>query len=507
MHLFSKTLPFFVLWFLGMASTGNAAPQCPIQGLEPKICPIVVTFFDDVAKQNPEFAKHWQNHHWVGQNFDPSSIKDLELTVTTHAKLFFRTENSKKGLVSFVDDSLRKAAVKNPGFQQVIDSHNFFLMTVEALTERAYSAADRFNPLNELAYFELGSKQEYQAPVHNAYLNKAGIFTTTAYQYVHATKVYASDFGTGQSVNPVVVTPLTAITPSSKHSRTTPATQGKIIAGGTGGVRPASSAATQKPVNTIQKSQTASRVRQGTPAGSTTTVAPASVAPATVTPATVGNKTRVSGLQKKIYLVTIPSKTSSGSSGNKQVGHSPNQIQKNQKSGSRDRQGQPQQIQKSQTASRIRQGSSAVSTTTVAAPAGHSKKKASGQQKKIAGRGSVGATFPPNSKTNSKNSTRPEKVVIQKTTAGVTKKNVNSVLTTSTAGSQTSANERTYLIDGSGQVWSCKVSGLGWRITSSGNGAIRSHGHVETTHVRSAQLAHIPANHAGSSGCLISVSK
>ena len=110
--------------------------------------------------------------------------------------------------------------------------------------------------------------------------------------------------------------------------------------------------------------------------------------------------------------------------------------------------------------------------------------------------------------TVSHNAIRPSKVSIQKAPEGTNKSNVNNILTTQKAGSQTDANERTYLVDENNKVWSCKVSFLGFRVTAnSADESISRHGHVETAHVKSAQLAHVPANHAVGSGCLISVHK
>ena len=667
----------------------TASPACPVQGLDNKVCPIVVSFFDDVAKQNPDFAKHWQNHHWVGQTGSNFSFQDLKLKINVHDTLSFYERRQTVELEKFINDTLGKAAKTNPGFQQVLDSHNFFVMTVQAMHLALQRGADHFNkggaPLislrtqtSESEELELTAEETYQAPTTDKYLNDAGIFFTSNRRYQHAVKIDSTTYKAGIKVAPVVVSVLNQITQAPKAPKTPVPGQQKLVVGAGGGsgqvassnqqsvngpvsiqkqpgdrsrqgapVIPAAPKAPKTPVPGQQKTvvgagggsgqvassnhqsvngpisiqkQPGDRSRQGAPVIPAAPKAPKTPVPGqqkTVVGAgggsgqvassnhqsvngpisiqkqpgdrsrqgspvlsQVSKGTKISGSgsgpQKQVFIVKVPSTHMSkpAPSVNQQSVNGPVSIQK--QPGDRSRQGAPvlssvskgtkgsgpsQQKQvvaaqippthmskpvpstnqqsvngpisiQKQPADRSRQGTPVIP----AAPKVH-KTPVSGQQKTVVGagggsgqvshgnqqnvnapvtiqkqpgvRGRQGTPIHQNVLTTvSHNAIRPSKVSIQKAPEGTNKSNVNNILTTQKAGSQTDANERTYLVDENNKVWSCKVSFLGFRVTAnSADESISRHGHVETAHVKSAQLAHVPANHAVGSGCLISVHK
>ena len=622
----------------------TASPACPVQGLDNKVCPIVVNFFDDVAKQNPDFAKHWQNHHWVGQTGSNFSFSNLKLQINVHNTYSFTERRSAVELEKFINDTLGNAAKTNPDFQQVLDSHNFFVMTVQAMHLALQRGADHFNksgaPLislrthtSESEELELTAEETYQVPTTDKYLNNAGIYFTDNRRYQHAVKIDSTTYKAGVTVAPVIVSASNPVTLSPKTSKIPAPSQQKTVVGAGGGsgqattnqqntnapvtiqkqigdrnrqgtqvvsTIPKSTKTTgsspqkqiyivqvptlpvSKPVTSgnqqnanaplpIQK-QPGDRSRQGTPVSVTSTTNP-------VSPAPKGPKSPVPGQQK---VVAGAGGGSGPATANQQITNAPVTIQK--QPGDRSRQGTPvsvtsttnpvspapkgpkspvpgqqkvvagagggsgpatanQQITNApvtiqkQPGDRSRQGTpvSVTSTINPVSPASKGPKApVPGQHKVVAGAGGgsgpaaanqqitnapatiqkqpgdrsrQGITAPLPQSASSTNALRPSKVSIQRAVSGTNKSNVNNVLTTQKAGSQIDANERTYLIDENNRVWSCKLSSLGFRVTANSDGSITRQGHVETAHVKSVQLAHIPANHAVGSGCLISVHK
>ncbi len=511
------TRMLFLIGFLLLVQpvTANASPACPIQGLDSKVCPIVVSFFDDVAKNNPDFATHWKNHHWVGQIGSNFSFQNLDLKIHTHMTMMFGKRNKTFELEKFIDDTLTRAAKNDPKFQQVIDSHNFFVMTVQAMHLALQSGADHFNVSGsprvsasgalENEELELTAVETDQVPTTDPFLNKAGIYFTDKYRYQHSVKIDSTTYKAGVTVAPVVVGVSSPTIPKPKGHKIPVSGQQKSISGAGGGSAqppPANKQNVNAPI-TIQK-QPGNRGRPGGgPPPATSTKGKTSGTPK-------GTKTSGPGQQKQIYIVQVPTTVSSkpGLHANQQNLNSPVTIQKQLGS----QRGRP-------------------SGATPVTSSKSQKPPAPGQQKSISGAGGGSAQPPPANKQNvnaptvtqkqpvgtpgqqsvsrptSHNVVRPSKISLIRGPRGTDKRNVNVVLTTQKAGSQTHANERVYVIDDNNKIWSCKVSSLGFRVTVNSDGSLTKHGHVESAQVKSAQLAHIPANHAMGCDCLISVQK
>jgi hypothetical protein len=75
------------------------------------------------------------------------------------------------------------------------------------------------------------------------------------------------------------------------------------------------------------------------------------------------------------------------------------------------------------------------------------------------------------------------------------------------AGGAREHNERAYLVDSERKTWSCSISGLAARALKSQDGVSNLHGHIETLHFQRNSIAHVPANHPMSQGCLVAVHK
>jgi hypothetical protein len=515
-----------------------AAPACPVQGLDPKVCPIVVDFFDDVAKNNPDFATHWKNHHWVGQsgNFQ---FQNLDLKISEHVTTTFTDRGKFINLQTFVNDVLNKAAKTDSHFQQVIDSHNFFVMTVQAMHLALQKGADRFNRSGLLNHslikggaekeeLFLQATENYQKPTDDRLLNAAGLYFTTEQKGQHSVAIDSTTYKAGSKVSPVIIsssvtTPSAAVTPPTpKGPRATLPNQQKTVVGAGGG-----SAISPKPVATthatastsIQKQSGAvARARQGTPAASTVTT--------------------VSGSKDGKVQLSTQQKTVVGAGGGSAISPKPvatthatasTSIQKQSGAVARARQGTPaastiQHSGKSKT-EKGAQTAPAKRVYLVQVPSISSTLPASistsGSPKKLSGNSKVRPSSPNNNALQTVSSTtiapatvvspsqaiRPSRISVQTAPAGVNKTNVNQFLITQIAGNQLVENERTYLVDDERKAWSCVLSGLGYRVVKTDNDKINHHGHVESVHLRSTQLAHIPVNHPMHNGCQIAVSK
>ena len=85
--------------------------------------------------------------------------------------------------------------------------------------------------------------------------------------------------------------------------------------------------------------------------------------------------------------------------------------------------------------------------------------------------------------------------------------NLHQHFTTPKSGSLRVHNERAYLIDSEQKVWSCSISGMGHRSLKSQDGNINLHGQIEVLHFQRNSIAHVPANHPITKGCLVAVRK
>jgi|GEM_PF-3308803 len=558
-----------------------ASPQCPVQGLDATICPRVVSLFDQIAALNPEFASHWVNHQWVGQNFDPSSISGMELSVTETINRSLTAPWVKhSSLKDYIDSTLGSAIGSNPDFQKVLDSHNFFLMTVEALTYEMYQLGDRYaRNYSQLvdSQVDISLKQAYQQPTSDPFLNKYGIYSTQGYHYAHLDATYGHEFPAGQVVNPVVLAPVQPVTLQPKQPKVTLTGSQKTVGGAVAQVANTANQA-KSPVTTISKSTGDGRQRQG---------------PSTVVAGDKLTKLSVSGQNKQVVRVAIASSSKNINVADaKTVGGTPQPLKSQSSNGrlrppvttailktaSSDRgrpaasatKGAGSKLDKTNSAAQLKQGPAvsavAIPTNSATQSAGSKldKTNSAAQQKQGPAVSAVvtptnsatqsagskldktnsaaqqkqgpvvsAVAIPTNSatqsagskldKTNSaaqqqvlkvgkqvlvnNNATRPTKVTVHQAPIGTDKRNINARFVTSYAGDHTETNQRSYMVTDEGEVWSCVISGLGYRITSDGSITATTHGHVETTHFRSAQIAHIPGNHAQGPGCLVSVSK
>lgn len=459
-----------------------ASPQCPVQGLDATICPRVVSLFDQIATLNPEFASHWVNHQWVGQNFDPSSISGMELSVTETINRSLTAPWVKhSSLKDYIDSTLGRAIGSNPDFQKVLDSHNFFLMTVEALTYEMYRLGDRFaRSYSQLedSQVDISLKQAYQQPTSDPFLNKYGIYSTQAYHYAHLDATYGHEFPSGQVVNPVVLAPVQPVVLQPKQPKVTLTGSKKTVDDVVPQVTNTANQA-KSPVTTISKSTGDGRQRQG----SSTAVAGDKL-----------TKLSVSGRNKQVVRVSIASSSKNINVTDAKTVGGTQQPLKSQSSNDRLRPPVTTAILKAASSDRGR-------------PAENATKGGGGQLDKNNSAAQQHALKAGKQVLINTNTTRPTKVTVHLAPAGTDKRDINARFVTSYAGDHTEINQRSYMVTDEGEVWSCVISGLGYRITSDGSITAAAHGHVETTHFRSAQIAHIPGNHAQGPGCLVSVSK